>query len=320
MDGKIMKKKFMIFMALAGVLTACEPSHLEDNLPSSTVYLVDSGIQKLNVFDKQTVLTHRINAYCGGYYVTNPEVSLELSRDALVDYNTANGTVYRMLPEDCYELPQTSLQMVDRKATFEVKFNVSALKALSKVADYSDLASQYVLPLSVASRTDGVRVAKDPSVVSQFIVVNMTEVYYMITDCNSYDPSHTADMIMDGNANTYWQNATQSSHNGVLEPPYSLTLEMPASCMIRGFKIWRYPSITTSHKEYGHIEVSLDADKWVKVADIAFGTTSKNNKRSVNVEIDPVEAKYIRVTYTDASRRIQNVPAVAIAELEVNIE
>jgi hypothetical protein len=320
MDGKIMKSRFMIFMALAAVLTACEPSHLEDNLPASTVYLVDSGIQKLNVFDEQSSLTHRINAYCGGYYVTNPEVSLELSRDALVDYNTANGTVYRMLPEECYELPAASVQMVDRKATFEVKFNVAALKALSKEADYSDLAAQYVLPLSLASRTEGVNVAKDPSVVSQFIVINMTEVYFEILDCNSYDPSHTADMIMDGNTNTYWQNATQSSHNGDLNPPYSLTLEMPASCTISGFKVWRYPSVTTAHKEYGQIEVSLDADKWVKVADIAFGTTSNNNKRSVNLEIAPVEAKYISVTYTDASRLIQGVPAVAIAELEVNIE
>ena len=74
--------KFLI-PALLAVFASCEPSHLEDNLPSAGVCFVNHGVQKATIFDTQKSLEYPVYAYCGSFYDANPEVEVTVDESAL---------------------------------------------------------------------------------------------------------------------------------------------------------------------------------------------------------------------------------------------
>ena len=147
-----MKRYISTLIAAAAVVTGCfEENHLEDSLPDSAVYFINSGYCATDTFyDVQKSVTVPVYAYCSGYYGGNPEVDVYVSEYSLAEYNKANGTSLKMLPGNCWSIDTGKKTMSDKKARFEVTFDCDALKELSDEPDLSDL-STYVIPLGIES-------------------------------------------------------------------------------------------------------------------------------------------------------------------------
>lgn len=312
--------KFLI-PALLVVFASCEPSHLEDNLPSAGVCFVNSGVQKATIFDTQKSVEFPVYAYCGSFYDANPEVEVTVDESSITRYNEKNRTSYKVLPSDCYTLDRTKAQMENKKASFNVTFDVQKVVALSQTADYSDI-SQYVIPLTLRSLTAGVSDPVSEEVGSEFIMPVLSEVTYSVLSCNSYHSEHPAELIHDGDITTYWENASANNHTGSVALPYEIVMELPMPCMISGFELYRYPQIKKTQKETVSIELSEDNFNWIKVVDAQYGTDSSNNTAGpISHSFAPVSAKYVRYTVTDASRRsTTGVKLAAVAEFNIIVE
>ena len=152
-----MKNRYIVsaLMALA-VLFSCVPDHRNDNLPDSAVYFVDNvannGVQTAVVYDIQTSVDVPVYVYCSGYYGGTPAVSTSVAFDYIEEYNEANGTSYKALPDNCYTLEKSKATVADRKASFNLKFNVPAIMELA--AEEGVNLSEYVVALELKSDMD----------------------------------------------------------------------------------------------------------------------------------------------------------------------
>lgn len=140
-------------MALA-VLFSCVPDHRNDNLPESAVYFVDNvannGVQSAVVYDIQTEVDVPVYVYCSGFNGGVPTVSTSVAFDYIEEYNEANGTSYKALPENCYTLDRSKDVVENRKASFNIKFNVPAIMELAAEVDLGE----YVVALELESDMD----------------------------------------------------------------------------------------------------------------------------------------------------------------------
>lgn len=97
-----------IFAALGMLSVSCE-NERDTNLPDAAVYIVNDGLQVSETFyavDESAKTPVRI--FRSGYFDQTVTASVRLSEKALADYNRANGTDYKLLPEDNYEVDANS--------------------------------------------------------------------------------------------------------------------------------------------------------------------------------------------------------------------
>lgn len=144
----------LLFLALAA-LTGCEDDHRNDNLPDSAVYFVNNsvmaGVNEFEMYDVQEDVSYPIYAYSSGFNESDANLTIQPAEAYLENYNTAEGTSYKILPAECWSLTDASSKIENRKAKFEISFNVPALLNLSQTEDFSDL-NDYVVPLELYSR------------------------------------------------------------------------------------------------------------------------------------------------------------------------
>ena len=318
-----MKKYLMNLALVTAVLAAgsCEPSHINDNIPSPGVCIIRGGLQEAILFDTQTTRDYQIHTFCSGLSEASPEVEIKIDNEALEAFNKKNFTNCTALPENCYELDRTTARMQDRKAAFNLTFKVRELIALSKKADYSDLAD-YVVPLSLRCLTEGVSDPVSEESGCIFVKPVLSDVRFSILSCNSSNPDHGAELIKDGNVKTYWENASSNNHQGAMVPSYEIVMELPMICNVAGFRVHRYPGISKTQTESITIEVSEDNINFIKVVDVKYGTDNSNNIAGPIVhEFDPIMARYVRWSCNDANRRSPTgVKLASLAEFEIIVK
>lgn len=317
MNLHTMKRK-VIYSLVAAALAAlsCEPSHLNDNLPASEVYFLSGGFRPATVFDTQKQAVCPVYAYCGGFWGGSPTVSVSVDADALARYNEANYTHYKALPDDCWSLERTQVEMTGGKGCFNVLFDVQKLLSHSTKADYSDL-SEYVLPLALTSLNSDVKASAEDDL--GFVLLNtaVTKVYCNVYSCSSENSVNKAANACDGNTSTWWETNVNDR-----EAPFELVLTLPMACNVSGFDIWRDPRVTKAHKESGTIEVSEDNVSWTTVVEFAYGTDVTNNTKAVIHHTFPVvKAQYIRWTCKETNRRSSaGGKMTGLAELKAIVE
>ena len=127
-----MKNRYIVssFMALA-LLWGCVPDSRDFDMPDSAVYFVDNvannGIQSAVMYDIQTEVDVPVYVYCSGFNGGTPAVSTSVAYEYIDEYNEVNNTSYKALPENCYVLDKSTSVVENRKASFNLKFNVPAV-------------------------------------------------------------------------------------------------------------------------------------------------------------------------------------------------
>ncbi len=151
-----MKKYLSILSAVLCLgLYSCQEKPIEPVVYGPSVLISNYGLRSENILDDKDVPQEfLIYTECDGAYDGEVKVSLTRDEAALNAYNLANGTSYRALPANCYNLDASSKTMSGKRAEFVVTFNVEEIASLAKVYDYSDI-KDYVVPFAIVSETTG---------------------------------------------------------------------------------------------------------------------------------------------------------------------
>jgi len=312
-------RKYITVIAAALILAACEKSHLEDNLPQSTTYLITNGTEEVYIVMTRAEVCKNVYAYCGGYYGGNPTVRLEVEPELL------EGTQYNLLPENTYDI-DSPLKMSDKKATFTVTFFPSELKGISKKPDYSDLSS-YAIPLVLKCDEQGYT-DKSGEKIGQLILIpsgHLKEKTYpqsdMLVSADSYSQNYPSINAVDGNVNTWWESATLDSHVGPTTMPVTFDISLNSTAEIVGFELYRYPNVKTTEQEKGYIEISTDGKEYEKLMNFELGNTSETKTRGpISLYVgESVKVKYVRFvwTYTNVKNSTGRYNVAAMSEINL---
>ena len=125
-------------MAAALAAVSCEPSHLNDNMYSPVVYIVNSGLTQEVIYSVEGTHTFTVHAYCGGIESIDPEVVAEINRSALDTYNINTGENLEVLPESCYTLESSPKKMSDNRVSFDIVFDCGKLEELMSTHTFHD--------------------------------------------------------------------------------------------------------------------------------------------------------------------------------------
>ena len=168
--------KYISFpIMLLTMLTACESSHVDDNLLDSTVYFSRSGVvHSVLFYDAEETHDYTFYAVNAGFYEGATTASIVKDATIIDKYNNENGTTLKELPADCYTLVNSESQITkdERSCSFDIRFDCEKLSDLSQVSDYSDL-EDYVVPLLL--KTDG-SIAANDELNTMFIHPDMRQV------------------------------------------------------------------------------------------------------------------------------------------------
>lgn len=139
-----------IFAALGMLSVSCE-NERDTNLPDAAVYIVNDGLQVSETFyavDESAKTPVRI--FRSGYFDQTVTASVRLSEKALADYNRANGTDYKLLPEDNYEVDANSVALTSDNRTGNLYVTFTDPAALFALKESEGL-DNYVIPLELVS-------------------------------------------------------------------------------------------------------------------------------------------------------------------------
>lgn len=82
-------------------------------------------------------------------------VSISISEEILSNYNEENGTSYELLPTDCYNITQKTIDFgsTDYRKSFEIDWNIDALSSLD--------ASLYAIPVQINIENSNVNISEE---------------------------------------------------------------------------------------------------------------------------------------------------------------
>jgi len=115
--------------------------HRLDGMVDDKVYLLNYDLQNINVFNFGE-FTSNVTICKGGIGSIEADVELDLDPEIVIRYNNLNGTSYRLLPSQCYELSANSFKFdsKDIRKIMVIKYHTNA------IANLTD-RNNYVIPL-----------------------------------------------------------------------------------------------------------------------------------------------------------------------------
>ncbi|MBQ6869570.1 MAG: DUF1735 domain-containing protein [Alistipes sp.] len=139
-------KKLYIILCVALALTLSCQNNRDNNLTEAHIYIVNSGLQSVEFYDLDTEPTASVAIHRSGYFGVDATVNVEVSEQALIDYNAVNGTDYQMLDTQSYLISTESIAIGknERGGNFEVQFNYDAVATLEE-------GHKFVVPLLISS-------------------------------------------------------------------------------------------------------------------------------------------------------------------------
>lgn len=161
-------KKYNIFAAvtlLCGLsLVSCDSDEKEDNLTPSTVYIVNSGVQDIKVYNTGETYTHQVGIYKAGALKSDADVKVAVFTEVeLETYNTENNTGYSFIPSTCYTIDRLQVSFgsgqKDVNQMIKVDFDAASLKALPAIT------GSYVLPVRITESSIDINNKKDISII-----------------------------------------------------------------------------------------------------------------------------------------------------------
>jgi len=145
---KLILKYITYFQIVAAFLVSCKDNRM-DNIPTDTIYLINSGLQQAQLYNLGTY-DYDLPVYKSGYGKTAASLDLLLDPTLLTAYNEANGTNYQLLPENCYSLVNTSLNLSVKQVSDKSKVIFNTAEII-KIQQNGDL---YLLPLRITAKNN----------------------------------------------------------------------------------------------------------------------------------------------------------------------
>jgi len=111
--------RLFCLMLFVSTFSSCEDTML-NNMVDDRVYLLKPGLNEIQVYNFEKAIA-QVVVVKSGVGQRSSRLKLEVSPSVLTDYNAANGTSYKPLPESVYSLGNSSLELAteDIKASFE---------------------------------------------------------------------------------------------------------------------------------------------------------------------------------------------------------
>ncbi|MEG1935490.1 MAG: DUF1735 domain-containing protein, partial [Rikenellaceae bacterium] len=131
--------KIIPFSLLMAGLIGCEDTR-ENNLTENKIYIPSSGIVEASLYEITDVVTYKTGVTKSGLFEKDATANVVVATQEQLDaFNKTNRTTYVMLPEACYSLGQTNIIFApsDKQALIDIKFNMTALKALDEDQDFA---------------------------------------------------------------------------------------------------------------------------------------------------------------------------------------
>lgn len=143
------------------MMTSCNQDYLDEYMVDDKIYLNEAGLKTPAVFNWGTY-THDLYVIKGGKGFQGAQVKLVIDETLLADYNSANGTSYEIMPQECYELKeaQISFGKEDYRKSFKIDFNPETILNLGNET------SQYALPCRMEILNNSIEAAEEDRMVT----------------------------------------------------------------------------------------------------------------------------------------------------------
>lgn len=140
--------KYIIGASFLLPLLSCEDNRLE-GMMDDKVYLLRTGLQPTQVFNFGEY-DFDVFVIKSGLGTKDASVKITVTPEILETYNANNGTDYELLPDDCYLLKATTMDIPAKtpSVSFPILFNSTKIIALQQDG------KKYILPLSLFALND----------------------------------------------------------------------------------------------------------------------------------------------------------------------
>jgi len=134
--------RIIFITIMAHMIVGCA-DHRLDGMVDDKVYLLNYNLQNINVFNFGEY-TSNVVICKGGIGTVAADVELELDQEVMIRYNNLNGTSYKMLPSQCYELSANKFHLNpgDVRQIMIIKYHTNAMANLPD-------KNNYVIPLQM---------------------------------------------------------------------------------------------------------------------------------------------------------------------------
>lgn len=144
----IMKLRNILWGILTVVLiTGCD-SNVDDNMPDPQIYLSRDGIVDAKIYKTDEIVDYTVFFNQSGLFTENMSAELKLSMRALEELNENNGTSYKVLPAEVYNLSKSKVELAkdEKVGGFVIDFDIKKLEAISDLDEYCipvEMISEY---------------------------------------------------------------------------------------------------------------------------------------------------------------------------------
>lgn len=130
-----------LLLIVTGTLS-CSEDFMDHNIVDDKVYLQQSGFSETAIFNWGTY-SYNLAVIKSGKGMQGAQLKLAIEDSILVNYNEANNTSYKMLPENCYSIKTSEISFSDKdyRKSFVVDF---IPEEITKLQNNSE--DTYVLP------------------------------------------------------------------------------------------------------------------------------------------------------------------------------
>lgn len=149
-------------------LMSCSEDFMDHNMVDDKVYLQQPGFNETAIFNWGTY-THNLTVIKSGKGKQGAQLKLVIEDSILANYNEANKTSYKMIPDNCYEIKtsEISFSEADYRKSFIIEFNPEAITELHKKSE-----EKYVLPcqmLILGGSIEGIDAKRMSTILSPII-------------------------------------------------------------------------------------------------------------------------------------------------------
>lgn len=229
------------------------------------------------------------------------EYTLEIDPTLVDDYNAANGTSYRVLPAEAYELETEGvIKKYLKSCKFMLRFFRTALVPDNAPSQFGD----YILPIRLKSLSSSeIDPTKDALLYAVSVVpTEIEKTGWSVLDCNSsvlddpgmkpeIDGERGPEALFDGTTNRWWR----SVYTVVQELPYYVSIDLGRKVAVSAFS-FDIPSSTDkkyANAKEGRVFVSNDGVNWGEPA--ALWVSPSKATATVKFDVNaPQAVRYIR--------------------------
>lgn len=210
---------YYLILTVLLIMTSCNQDYLNEYMVDDKIYLNEAGLITPAVFNWGTY-TQDVYVIKGGKGFQGAQVKLVIDETLLADYNTANGTSYKLMPEECYALKEAQLSFgkEDYRKTFKIDFNPEAILKLES-------ESLYALPCRMEILNNSIEAAEEDKMTT-ILVPNVKQPYLKLANSGIMKPG--AAFVPSSDDEYVFYTKVQTNYHNQWDLTYTLEVDAAA--------------------------------------------------------------------------------------------